>query len=577
MSNNPNPVNLSESPSSKPDKAPSKDFNFILAHQVFTRRRNEASDVIRANAKTSPIMSTQTEASPQEQPQLTAESASVYNPLEHGVNTIGNSVVSDLMSVYENMTQSSTPQPVPSHAPQQAPQSDYESHQSQSYHQHPDEASTMQHQYQEYVPQQHHHVQYSHPPPPQKTYYGEQSSTYYPQSYGAPPAHTYTHDMNPMVQMQQPGEEVESESDEIERTSRSRKKRGSSGRGSKGRKKSKPSDGRWSKRFTWPDELHRDFVSAIFDVGLKHSSPSTIIEHMPKHPDITTERIKSHLQKYRVNRSKSKQEFMSSYESSLLRFQESGTFGLNSITGAQVAAQLTYADTKVEQPSSGEEKTESLAADPSQVLTYSPQVNEALMLPQLTPAEKNSPIGASMGYLMGLFFTLKQQLAAQRTRDAGKAVSMNKVPTNGVAPPTISGTVAAVDSESQQDVDDGTGASRTNMETSFMKREMKNQMALQNKMRALKQQELNKYEGAKHKNDIKGSYASKEEYRSTEDNEEKLEASEVTASQGGGQLTGHAGTSEGQDRARGLSVGNSEDFWSTDVVDENLFEFLLNN
>lgn len=40
-------------------------------------------------------------------------------------------------------------------------------------------------------------------------------------------------------------------------------------------KNKKDLNGRWSKRFTWPDELHRDFVAAIFDVGLKHSSPSS--------------------------------------------------------------------------------------------------------------------------------------------------------------------------------------------------------------------------------------------------------------------------------------------------------------
>lgn len=74
---------------------------------------------------------------------------------------------------------------------------------------------------------------------------------------------------------------------------------GAGKRGPKSRRKSKETDGRWSKRFTWPDELHRDFVSAVFDVGLKHSSPSTILEHMPKHPQITSERVKSHLQKYR--------------------------------------------------------------------------------------------------------------------------------------------------------------------------------------------------------------------------------------------------------------------------------------
>ena len=38
----------------------------------------------------------------------------------------------------------------------------------------------------------------------------------------------------------------------------------------------------------------------------------------------------------------------------------------------------------------------------------------SLQLPNLSAAEKTSPIGASMGYLMGLFFSLKQQLLAER-------------------------------------------------------------------------------------------------------------------------------------------------------------------
>lgn len=50
---------------------------------------------------------------------------------------------------------------------------------------------------------------------------------------------------------------------------------GKSSRSSKVRRKGKDTDGRWSKRFTWPEDLHRDFVSAIFDVGLKQSSPSS--------------------------------------------------------------------------------------------------------------------------------------------------------------------------------------------------------------------------------------------------------------------------------------------------------------
>ncbi|KAK1744179.1 hypothetical protein QTG54_004712 [Skeletonema marinoi] len=67
--------------------------------------------------------------------------------------------------------------------------------------------------------------------------------------------------------------------------------------------------------------LMREFVSAIFDVGLKHASPSAIMEFMHPNPNITSERVKSHLQKYRKNRDKSRKEFMTSYENSLQGFK----------------------------------------------------------------------------------------------------------------------------------------------------------------------------------------------------------------------------------------------------------------
>ncbi len=66
----------------------------------------------------------------------------------------------------------------------------------------------------------------------------------------------------------------------------------------------------------WGTKIHRSFVSAIYEVGLKHASPSVILEHMSEHPEtINSERVKSHLQKYRSKRERSKQEFMDEYDS----------------------------------------------------------------------------------------------------------------------------------------------------------------------------------------------------------------------------------------------------------------------
>ncbi len=182
----------------------------------------------------------------------------------------------------------------------------------------------------------------------------------------------------------------------------------------KSRKKSGGSDGRWSKRFTWPDELHRDFVAAIFEVGLKHSSPSTILEHMKKHPDVTPERVKSHLQKYRLHRQKSKTEFMSNYDSTLVKIKsgEMDSYDVGSMNCAEVAAHLSHS-TSNEHAVNANVK-EQLYTDANTKLSVASSKDSVLQLPQLTDEEKQSPLGASMGYLMGLFFALRQQLLNQR-------------------------------------------------------------------------------------------------------------------------------------------------------------------
>ncbi|KAG2770353.1 hypothetical protein PC129_g15728 [Phytophthora cactorum] len=74
------------------------------------------------------------------------------------------------------------------------------------------------------------------------------------------------------------------------------------------RKKNK----RPSKRFLWQEDLHLRFVAAIFDLGLKNASPKTLLPMMNKsNPEsgLTTEHLKSHLQKYRINYQRSRQEF----------------------------------------------------------------------------------------------------------------------------------------------------------------------------------------------------------------------------------------------------------------------------
>ena len=71
----------------------------------------------------------------------------------------------------------------------------------------------------------------------------------------------------------------------------------------------------------WSEADHRDFVAAIFEIGLKHSSPSALLEHMVENEDLTVERVKSRLQKFRLKREESRAEFMSSYDETMARYK----------------------------------------------------------------------------------------------------------------------------------------------------------------------------------------------------------------------------------------------------------------
>ena len=361
-------------------------------------------------------------------------------------------------------------------------------------------------------------------------------------------------------------------------------------------------DGRWSKRFAWPEDLHRDFVSSIFDVGLKHASPSAILEHMqPLHEQITSERIKSHLQKYRLHRVKSKQKFMSCYQETLRKLQRQhhhhgsgSSMATTSLGGGEVAGHLTHAtmtgeETEAATAAEGATATTTTSSNaektpPATESTEAPvpnkqqqQTQDSLVFPRLTEEEKSSPIGASMGYLMGLFFTLKQQLKVEREMKQQAAATAQQHPVTDV----YRSFVQEPETTTTTATSKPPAAARTNQVAAnnlMMKREMEMQMAFQNKMRALKQQEEEKL------------------YKTTD---EKLlltttaaaaavttEAPTLSARdfQGAGEEPPHGSeeepttttTTQQQQRQRGMS-SLGEDFWNTDVVDDQLFEFLMNS
>jgi hypothetical protein len=131
---------------------------------------------------------------------------------------------------------------------------------------------------------------------------------------------------------------------------------------------------------------------------------------------------------------------------------------------------------------------------------------------------------------------------------------------------------------------------RSNLEEStLMKREMENQMAFQNKMRALKQQELNKYRTTSNESE-KDAASRSINYNTTaahernyhdhplqqaHHNHSNLHEVDFSATDS----YYHQGTGDETDpeRSRGISIGTHDDFWNTDIMDDQLFEFLMNN
>ena len=198
----------------------------------------------------------------------------------------------------------------------------------------------------------------------------------------------------------------------------------------------------------WSVEEHRAFARAVYNIGLKHSSPTVLRENMsPTTPEaVTHERIKSHLQKYRKNRIKSENEFFSSYDawmSNVMRFVHSkqGIEQESTRMPADLPAEMTSPD----KLSSGamaahiafsimmEGKTQAgSGGDGIKPLEYSTNTEELpfhlyvndhekeIQFPRLSDEEKQSPLGTSMCLLMGLFVAFQDQLFEARKRSADR-------------------------------------------------------------------------------------------------------------------------------------------------------------
>ena len=145
------------------------------------------------------------------------------------------------------------------------------------------------------------------------------------------------------------------------------------------------------------------------------------MEFMRPNSNITSERVKSHLQKYRKNRDKSRREFMTSYDNSLIAFknQSGEEYDDNDnedrvgLTFGEAAAFCTYAVASGKNGTSGSYDSATSSRRSSPVPMNDSGLG-TLQLPVLSVEERNGPLGQSFDCLMGLFQSLSQQLEASR-------------------------------------------------------------------------------------------------------------------------------------------------------------------
>jgi SHAQKYF class myb-like DNA-binding protein len=181
----------------------------------------------------------------------------------------------------------------------------------------------------------------------------------------------------------------------------------------------------------WTEEMHRLFVESIYAVGVKHASPAVIIENMTEeNPALTAERVKSHLQKYRSNKEKSKADFFLEYESWMQKAltigaaggaSSTGTsmimemMGSDTLLGGDVAASLAYTVMAEDQTALDGEKAAAQRTLAAPDMGRHKDITGArIAFPTLTEEERKSSLGVSLSHVMGLFYSMTQHLIKER-------------------------------------------------------------------------------------------------------------------------------------------------------------------
>jgi SHAQKYF class myb-like DNA-binding protein len=218
----------------------------------------------------------------------------------------------------------------------------------------------------------------------------------------------------------------------------------------------------------WNEQLHRAFIQGVFETGLKNASPSVIMEQMTlSHSAITSERVKSHLQKYRNNKDKNKEQFLAEYDNFMQKALTVGAaggansmsylspdallklLGSDNMIGGDLPALLTYSvmhddgqsvvkplpiygESDQSQSTSRQHLSIESVRNGSQEFTnyISEQEGTKIPFPVLSEDERNSPLGASIGHV-------KNYLPCRAWRQCSRRSSM----TTSKAPHILSKTI----------------------------------------------------------------------------------------------------------------------------------------
>ena len=179
-------------------------------------------------------------------------------------------------------------------------------------------------------------------------------------------------------------------------------------------------------------QYHRDLALAIYEVGMKNASPAVIRENMsPMTPDvITSERLKSHLQKYRVNRNTSKEDFLAFYDAwmskALSEAQISSStatlppdmLSAGNLSSGALAAFLGFSTMMEDEHQSATVSFGEGTRGRTETGLSACLSTENIVFPRLTEDEKRSSLGMSLCYVMGLFVMIKHQIGEMRWQSA---------------------------------------------------------------------------------------------------------------------------------------------------------------